>query len=294
MVSDDIRLCIRNLYFIFITMTIKQFIDKWIGKEADFDGHYQGQCVDLFRYYCQEVLQIKQPAGVWGAANFWTNFDTDPVLKEHFTKIANTADFVPKEGDVAVWNFNAGGGYGHIAIVIGKDHTKSYFHSFDQNWSRVSYCEIVKHTYTNLYGVLRPKQIPEGNNMSDYEEAIRKAVAYDEVCKLLEQPTTTPSKETNEKLSKIISDKERYQKERDEARIEARIERDNYAEENKGLNVQIELLKKDIQGLNEELKNCNTQVPGEEDLESDYEITGKKIIKVVGDTTTETSYKRKA
>lgn len=126
-------------------------------------------------------------------------------------------------------------------------------------------------------------------NMSDYEEAIRKAVAYDEVCQLLGQPSTTTAKETTDKLSKIISDKDRYQKERDQARQE----RDNYAEENKGLNTQVELLKKDIQGLNEELEKCVAEIPGQEDLESDYEITGKKIIKQVGDTTIETTYKVK-
>ena len=144
---------------------------------------------------------------------------------------------------------------------------------------------------------------PEGSNMSDYEEAIRKAVAYDEVCRILEQPTTTSKEVTNAKLSKIISDKERYQRERDEARNE----RDNYAEEIKGLSVQIELLKTEKQDqavqikslqesiaiLNSELENCTQEIPGQEDLESDYEITGKKIISKVGDTTVETTYKVK-
>ncbi len=131
---------------------------------------------------------------------------------------------------------------------------------------------------------------PEGDTMSDYEESIRKAVAYDNVCSILDQPTTTSTEVTNSKLSGIISDKERYQRERDEARLE----RDNYAEEIKAKDIQINLLKKDITALNNELENCNTQVPGEEDLEQDYEITGKKIIEVSGNTTIETSYKRKA
>jgi chromosome segregation ATPase len=137
--------------------------------------------------------------------------------------------------------------------------------------------------------VLRPKSIPEGDNMSDYEEAIRKAVAYDEVCKLLKQPTTTSKEETIKKLSEIISDKERYLRERNEARIE----RDNYAEEIKAKDVQIALLKKDIQALNNDLEECQSQVPEDEDLEKDYEATGKKIIKTVGDTVIETSYKKK-
>jgi len=139
-------------------MTLKQFISKWNGKKADWDGYYGGQCVDLFRYYCNEVLEMdRQPAGVWGAANFWSDFESDPVLVENFTKVQNTSDFTPLEGDVMIWNFNAGGGYGHVAICTGENTGTQYFKSFDQNWSRVSYSEIVNHSYKNVYGVLRPK-----------------------------------------------------------------------------------------------------------------------------------------
>ena len=139
-------------------MTLWQFIDKWIGKKLDWDNAWAGQCVDLFRYYCNEVLEIDQPAGVWGAANFWSDFESDPVLVANFTKVENNADFTPLEGDVMVWNFNAGGGFGHIAMCTGENTGTQYFKSFDQNWSRVSYCEIVNHSYKNVYGVLRPKQ----------------------------------------------------------------------------------------------------------------------------------------
>jgi len=67
----------------------------------------------------------------------------------------------------------------------------------------------------------------------------------------------------------------------------------NDAKKIEGLSTQIELLKKDIQSLNNELENCTSEIPGQEDLESNYEITGKKIISKVGDTTVETTYKVK-
>jgi molecular chaperone GrpE (heat shock protein) len=137
---------------------------------------------------------------------------------------------------------------------------------------------------------------PEENNMSEYEEAIRKAVAYDEVCKLLKQPTTTPAEQTVDTLSKIMSDKDRYLKERNEARSQ----RDNYEKEVKSLGVQIDLLKKDNKALNDALDDFKkaleyyeAQIPEDQDLEKDYEATGRKIIKTIGDTTIETSYKRK-
>ena len=138
-------------------MTFQQFVAKWNGKKADWDGAYGGQCVDLFRFYNKEVLDISQPKSVVGAKDFWINYETEPNLYNNFTKIPNSADFTPIEGDVMVWNKNAGNGFGHISMCTGENTGTQYFHSFDQNWSRVSYCEIVNHSYKNVYGVLRPK-----------------------------------------------------------------------------------------------------------------------------------------
>ena len=141
-------------------MTIKEFFSSNLGKSLDWDSAYGSQCVDLFRFFCHDVLSITQPKSVSGAADFWTNYDTDSVLKINFSKISNSADFIPQEGDVAIWNKNAGGGFGHIAIVYGSDHTLNYFHSFDQNWSH-QYCEIIKHSYKDFLGVLRPYNLPK-------------------------------------------------------------------------------------------------------------------------------------
>jgi hypothetical protein len=253
-------------------MTLDQFINKWIGKEADWDNYYAGQCVDLFRYYCHEVLGISQPAGVWGAANFWANFDTDPILKANFTRIPNSADFVPVKGDVMVWNFDAGGGYGHIAICTGENTGTQYFKSFDQNWSKISYCEIVNHNYNNVYGVLRPSKEPTMEiDTATFEKLVTKSTKYDEFVSA-----------GYDSASKVIDEK---------AELDNKIS--NYDSKIKELNSDIFNLQEDITALNNELENCNTQVPGEEDLESDYEITGKKVIKTIGDTVVETSFKRK-
>lgn len=152
-------------------MTLNSFISKWLGKKADWDGFYGGQCVDLFRYYCDEVLGIKQPAGVWGAANFWTNFDTDPVLVNNFTKIENTREFIPKRGDIMVWNFNSGGGYGHISIVL--EATRDRFISLDQNWPTYNKVTETGHYYKNVYGVLRPKPTQSMPENSDLEICLK-------------------------------------------------------------------------------------------------------------------------
>lgn len=142
-------------------MTLQQFVDKWLGRKADFDGAYGGQCVDLFRFYCKEVLDINQPRSVQGAADFWQNYETDPNLKNNFLKIKNTPDFLPQPGDVMLWTRRAGGGYGHVAIIL--EATLSEFISLDQNWPTLSKVTKTTHDYVNVYGVLRPLQTTEGN-----------------------------------------------------------------------------------------------------------------------------------
>ncbi len=136
-------------------MTFQQFIDKYLGKKIDFDNAYAGQCVDLFRQYCKEVLVISQPKRVAGAADFWTNYDSDPNLKNNFDKIANTPTGIPLKGDVVLWNKRAGGGFGHVAVFISGNATQ--FTSFDQNWPTLSVCTKTEHGYQNVYGWLHPK-----------------------------------------------------------------------------------------------------------------------------------------
>ena len=53
-------------------MTLDQFITQHNGKHLDRDGVYGYQCVDIARQYIAEVLAVAQPAGVRGAADFWT------------------------------------------------------------------------------------------------------------------------------------------------------------------------------------------------------------------------------
>lgn len=152
-------------------MTVDEFVSKWLGQKADWDGAYAGQCVDLFRYYCHEVLKIIQPAGVYGAANFWMDFDSDPVLVQNFTRIPKNQALAPQKGDVMIWNWNAGGGFGHISIFLEGDNVS--FTSFDQNWPTLSKCTKTVHNYNNVYGWLRPKAIqptpqpPTGGTMND-------------------------------------------------------------------------------------------------------------------------------
>jgi hypothetical protein len=131
-------------------MTLEEFIKKYTGKYIDWDGVYGAQCVDLYRFYCKEVLEVPQSPPIPGAADIWNNY-----LTAYFDKITNTPEGVPTKGDVMIWSKNTGGGYGHVAIFY--DGTVSKFRSFDQNWPTGSPCQLVSHYYKNVLGWLRPK-----------------------------------------------------------------------------------------------------------------------------------------
>lgn len=130
-------------------MTLQEFIHKYTGVPVDFDGRYGNQCVDLARQYVKEVLKVPQFKPVVGAADMCTSYDP-----KYFNAIKNTPDGVPQPGDIMIWNKRAGGGYGHVGIFSHGDVNE--FWSFDQNWPPGSLPKLVRHTYSNLYGWLRP------------------------------------------------------------------------------------------------------------------------------------------
>ena len=53
-------------------MTLTQFIKTNQGKKVDFDSKYGAQCVDLYRAYCRDVLDIQQTPAVAGAKDIIT------------------------------------------------------------------------------------------------------------------------------------------------------------------------------------------------------------------------------
>lgn len=171
-------------------ITLSEFVIKWLGKKADWDGHYDGQCVDLFRYYVDEVLGFPQPKGVGGAKDFWLNYDTDPNLKNYYEKITNTPTGVPTAGDVMIWNSKAGGGFGHVSIFL--EGNASKFTSFDQNFPTLSKCTKTVHDYTNVYGWLRPNKVTTPPSSDELEKCrIDRDAHWNDrvaICKALELP----------------------------------------------------------------------------------------------------------
>lgn len=135
-------------------MNYKEFVNTYLGKATDYDGGYGVQCVDLIKLYLDKVFNLKIGA-IGNAHVYYDNYNKVDILKNNFTRIANTPDFIPQKGDIVVWSTAQGNGCGHVAIATGKG-TKTYFYSYDQNWDGKAMKKIY-HTYTNVLGVLRPK-----------------------------------------------------------------------------------------------------------------------------------------
>ena len=133
-----------------------QFIQAHKDKAMDYDGIAGCQCIDLCKYYLDEVFGLTP--GAWGDAHSWyEDYNSIPTLKNNFTRIANTPDFVPKKGDIVVWSGAlSSGGWGHVAIATGEGDT-TWFNSWDNNWTgNHDATAKIKHNYNCVLGVLRP------------------------------------------------------------------------------------------------------------------------------------------
>lgn len=165
-------------------MTYAQFKQRYFNGFVDFDGAYGFQCVDLFRLYVKEVMSTPQPKGVIGAADFWTNYDSDPNLNQHFTKISNTPDGVPNQGDVVIWSKKYGP-YGHIALI--DNATVNGFTALSQNDPTGQPTILKQYKYTNVLGWMRPKKESMSTisiEQKVFEELVSKASKYDEFARI--------------------------------------------------------------------------------------------------------------
>lgn len=135
-------------------MNYNEFINEYNGKSIDYDGACGAQCVDLIQLYVEKCFTGVHQVIYANAKDYFENFENLPI-NEIFTKIENTADLVPEEGDIAVWGAELGNQYGHIAIATGEGNTKE-FKSYDLNWGNKIVHEVT-HTYKGFLGVLRAK-----------------------------------------------------------------------------------------------------------------------------------------
>lgn len=134
-------------------MLFEKWMNTVLGKSINLDGVSGFQCVDVVHSYLKDCWGI--PVTARGNAKDYVNaLANDKTLSKYFRKVSNTPSLVLNAGDIVVWDYPP---YGHVAISTGKGDTK-YFYSIDQNWNGKKAVETVKHNFTNVACVLRPKK----------------------------------------------------------------------------------------------------------------------------------------
>ena len=102
-------------------MKFNEFLNKVKNMGGiDTDGYYGKQCMDLYNYYCNNVLGL-QNVGASCAKEILNNRN----IMDNVERIDNYLEFVPQKGDIAVGDV---GGYGHVCICLGEGNT-TYFKS---------------------------------------------------------------------------------------------------------------------------------------------------------------------
>ena len=137
-------------------MTLEEFVKKYNGKKVDYDGVYGAQCVDLFRQYTKEVLDVKEHTGPCatsgGAKDLFLDYDKMPVEKKYFTRSKGKA-YQP--GDVLIWDATEKNKDGHVAIFLA--YLGNSVLVFQQNGITQAGAEIQVWTRDNLLGYLRKR-----------------------------------------------------------------------------------------------------------------------------------------
>lgn len=132
-------------------MILDEFIANNNGKKIDFDGAFGAQCVDLYRFYLQDVLNTPQTPSVVGAYQIFDNAPDDKFLK-----IKNTPAGIPLKGDIMIWD-KSYGGFGHVGVIT--EANVNTFKAFEQNDPINSACQIKEYTYKQVIGWIRFKSV---------------------------------------------------------------------------------------------------------------------------------------
>lgn len=102
-------------------MTLKRFVVTYNSQKVDWDKAHGYQCVDLFRQYCKDVLNVEQCPGVEGAKDLW---------EKHGCLKQTTGAYAP--GDVLIYGATKSNPYGHVCILVSLLDSDTFI-VFEQN-----------------------------------------------------------------------------------------------------------------------------------------------------------------
>ena len=123
-------------------MTLKRFICTYINKKVDFDNKFGFQCVDLYRQYCKDVLEISQTPAIEGAKDIWEKHGSLKQSKDSFAV-----------GDILIYDSTPTNKYGHVCILVSLLDSDTFI-VFEQNGFEQSGAKLTVRNTTNLLGSL--------------------------------------------------------------------------------------------------------------------------------------------
>lgn len=127
-------------------MNLTAFIKTYLGKKVDYDKKYGFQCVDLYRQYLKDVLEVPQTPAIEGAKDIFDNHGELKVTPE-----SSLADYT--RGDILIWNKSKTNPYGHVAILVDIYNTK-YFIVLEQDGFSQDGVKLAFRSRENLRGCL--------------------------------------------------------------------------------------------------------------------------------------------
>lgn len=123
-------------------MTLKRFIVTYNGTKVDFDKAHGYQCVDLFRQYCKDVLDIEQVPSVTGAKDLINNPGKLKVTHDSYAP-----------GDVLIYGATEPNKYGHVCILVSLLDSDTFI-VFEQDGLKQDDAKLTVRGKTNLLGGL--------------------------------------------------------------------------------------------------------------------------------------------
>lgn len=137
----------------------ESFVDTVYNLETDgthtfiCNNYKVHNCVDIFRQYCKDVLNIEHTGGVNGAKDLFLNYFKMPKEQKYFSLVEERKAPKYKTGDVLVWNATKSNQYGHVAILLAEMSGDVLV--FEQNGFKQDGAKIVLRSRENLLGALR-------------------------------------------------------------------------------------------------------------------------------------------
>ena len=132
-----------------MTLSVKQFYEKYNGKAIDFDGGYGVQCVDGFKLCCNDLgIPVKATPNNY-ASGYW-KYRQQLGYSKYFDFITGAKNF--KNGDWVIWDYGSKSHpLSHIAMYYNgkcfgqrQGTARREFRLVDTNWN-------------DALGALRPK-----------------------------------------------------------------------------------------------------------------------------------------